>query len=330
VGKHTDLELKAIAKSLLFKPDEGDGEIFTQRGIRMLSPIFHASRLEQMPLLPYAAYMMNQPIQTVAARLDTLNPALATRFLDGSIKDTDFQNKFLLSAWGTLTARLDALLSDSVVQCFTGSDFTPQDLLLSDEPITVYLRWKEQDLLVLSPLVRLLWTSLIDGLITTYDTKQGQGCHPVLLLIDEAGRTAIPSLADHASTVVGRGVSLWIAIQDLNQLDAIYGTARAHVLRNNSESHIYYRATDQDTAEYLERCLGRRSDYAYSETLREGTETSEGRSEQGVPVLTAWDIKQLKDEDILIFHRSLAPIRAKRMEWRRYPLLVQRQALPPP
>jgi type IV secretory pathway TraG/TraD family ATPase VirD4 len=76
--------------------------------------------------------------------------------------------------------------------------------------------------------------------------------------------------------------------------------------------------------------LGRKSDYAHSETFRVGTETSEGRAEQGVPVLTAWDIKQLKDEDILIFHRSLPPIRAKRMDWRRYPLLVQRQALPPP
>ncbi len=44
----------------------------------------------------------------------------------------------------------------------------------SNTPVTVYLRWKEQNLLALSPLVRLLWGTLIDELITTYDTKGGK------------------------------------------------------------------------------------------------------------------------------------------------------------
>jgi type IV secretion system protein VirD4 len=232
-GKHTDLELKAIAKSLLFKPDEGDGEIFTQRGIRMLTPVFHTSRREQLPLLPYAAYLMNEPIQAVAQRLHSIDPALATRFLDGTIEKIDFHNKFLLSAWDTVTARLDGLLSDSVTQCFAGSDVTAQAVMCSGEPVTVYLRWKEQDLLVLASLVRLLYSSLLDGLITTYDQRRGQGCRPVLLLVDEAGRTAIPSLSDYATTVAGRGITLWIAIQSLSQLDAVYGTSRAQIIKDS-------------------------------------------------------------------------------------------------
>ena len=125
--------------------------------------------------------------------------------------------------------------------------------------MTVYLRWPERDLLALSPLVRLLWGTLIDELIATYDKRGGKNCAPVLLLIDEAGRTAIPSLADHSTTVVGRGVSLWIAVQSLSQLDAVYGKVRAQVLRDNMESQIYYRPSNQETAEYLERCLGRTS-----------------------------------------------------------------------
>jgi type IV secretion system protein VirD4 len=329
-GKHTDLELKAIAKGLLYKPEEGDGEIFTQRAIRMLIPILHAARHETIPLLPYAGHLMNEPIHDVAKRLNSLDPKLATRFLDGLLEETDFHDKFLHSAWGTLTARLDALLSDSVAQCFTGSDFTAQDIMRSHTPVTVYLRWKERDLLALSPLVRLIWGSLIDELITTYDSTGGQNCHPVLLLIDEAGRTAIPSLAEHATTVVGRGISLWIAIQSLSQLDVVYGRERATVLRDNCETQVFYRPASQETATYLEDCLGRKSDYAHSQTLREGAETSEGRSEQGIPLLTAWEIKQLPHEDIISFHRQLPPFRAKRMDWRRYPLLRERQAIPPP
>jgi type IV secretory pathway TraG/TraD family ATPase VirD4 len=119
------------------------------------------------------------------------------------------------------------LLTETVVRCFAGEDFTSQELMCNRSPVTVYLRWPERDLLALSPLVRLLWGSLIDELITTYDTLQGDNCREVLLLIDEAGRTAIPSLSDHATTVVGRGVSLRIAIQSLSQLDAVYGKPRA-------------------------------------------------------------------------------------------------------
>jgi type IV secretion system protein VirD4 len=330
LSKHTDLELKSVAKSLLYKPDEGDGEVFTDRATRMLTQLFHAARMEQVAPLRYVATMMNAPIKAVAGRLEMLSPQLAIRFLDEQIEDADFQNKFLLSGWSTITARLDALLVESIVKCLTGNDFTPQELLCADEPITIYLRWPEKDLLVLAPLVRLMWGTFIDELTATYDDAKGAGCQPVLLLIDEAGRTAIPSLADHATTVVGRGISLWIAIQDLNQLDAVYGKARAHVLRNNMESQIYYRPNDQDTAEYLERCLGRKSDYAQSQTIRDGEETSEGRMEQGIALMTAQEIKQLPDEKIIGFHRQLPPFLATRMDWRHFPVLKERQAIPPP
>jgi type IV secretory pathway TraG/TraD family ATPase VirD4 len=145
----------------------------------------------------------------------------------------NFDDRFLLSAWGTLTARMRPLLTETVIRSLSGSDFSPSDLLYSQSPITVYLRWPERDLLALSPLVRLMWGTLIDGLITAYDQSLGNNCQPVLLLIDEAGRTAIPSLADHATTVVGRGISLWIAVQSLAQLDAVYGKTRATILRDN-------------------------------------------------------------------------------------------------
>jgi type IV secretory pathway TraG/TraD family ATPase VirD4 len=152
----------------------------------------------------------------------------------------------------------------------------------------------------------------------------------VLLLIDEAGRTAIPSLADHATTVVGRGISLWIAIQSLYQLVAVYGKTRAHVLRDNMDTALYYRPADQDTADYLERCLGTRSDYAQSYALREGDKESQGLSEQGVPLMTAQEIKQLRDEEIIGFHRRLPAFKAKRMDWRHHSLLVERRAIPAP
>jgi type IV secretion system protein VirD4 len=329
-GKHTEDEFFSAATHLLFKPDEGDGAIFTQRATVMLTQLFLAARLEGFAPLPYVRRMIRDGLIATAAKLDTLSPELATQFLDVAFSQANFDDRFLLSAWGTLSARMRPLLTETVIRSLAASDFSPRDIMCAKAPITVYLRWPERDLLALSPLVRLLWGSLMDELITTYDTQAGKNCNPVLLLIDEAGRTAIPSLADHATTVVGRGISLWIAIQSLSQLETVYGKARAQTILDNVDTQLFYRPSNPATADYLEHALGRKSDFARSQTLREGTHSSEGRSEQAVPLMTAQDIKQMADEAVIAFHRRLKPFQAVRMDWRNFPILKQRQSISPP
>ena len=223
------------------------------------------------------------------------------------------------------------LLTETVIRSLSGSDFTAGELMCAEKPITVYLRWPERDLLALAPLVRLLWGSIIDELITTYDRRHGEGCNPVLLLVDEAGRTSIPMLADQATTVVGRKIYLWISVQSLSQLETVYGKSRANTLRDNMESQIYYRPSDLQTAKYLEERLGMRSAYARSKTVHHSHETtSEGFAERPVSLLSAQAIAQLKDNEIIGFHRNLPPFRARRMDWRRLPSLAQRQRIPAP
>ncbi|MFL5697233.1 MAG: type IV secretory system conjugative DNA transfer family protein [Ktedonobacteraceae bacterium] len=328
--KKTEDALLSAATHLLYQADEGDGRIFTERASVMLSQLFAAAKLEGAAPLPYARHSIRAGLSACAARLHAVSPELATQFLDVQYQDANFADRFLLSSWGTLTARMRPLLTETVVRCFTHSDFTAEQIMKSGTPVTIYLRWKEQDLLALSPLVRLLWGSLINELITTYDSNQGKECQPVLLLIDEAGRTAIPSLADHATTIVGRGIHMWIALQSLSQLEVVYGRARAQVLRDNMESQLYYRPIDLATAQHLEVKLGKQSAYAYSITEREGTEPSEGQTEQPIPLLTAQEIMQLKDEEMICFHRRLPPFKISRMDWRQHPTLTQRRNIPAP
>src|SRR2546421_1419655 len=329
MSKTTEDQLYAAATRLLFKPQERD-PIFTQRATTMLTQLFLAAREEAVPPLRYVRQITRLGLTGAAKRLQELSPELATQFLDQNFEEANFTDRFLLSAWGTLTASIKPLLTETVVRTFHGSDFTPSQLMRTEKPITVYLRWNERDLLALSPLVRLLWGSLIDELITTYDTVEGKGCKPVLLLVDEAGRTAIPSLADHATTVVGRGISLWIAVQSLEQLRAEYGEARAQVILDNMETQLYYRPSGQKTADYLEHCLGRKSGYARSQTIKDGDETSQGKSEQGIPLMTAQAIKQMKDEQIIGFHSRLPPFKMRRGDWRHPPPIIQKKQLPPP
>jgi type IV secretory pathway TraG/TraD family ATPase VirD4 len=51
---------------------------------------------------------------------------------------------------------------------------------------------------------------------------------------------AIPKLYEYATTVVGRQISLWVAIQSIKQLD-IYGQANAETLLDNMDTQIFSR-----------------------------------------------------------------------------------------
>ena len=337
-GRTDEDELYAAAKNLLHEPSEGDGKAFTQRGIKLLTLLWSAAlelnRLtgERYRLLPFTRTIADLGLNRAAPAIHTISPIIATRLLEGDYdpeRDYD-ENKYLSSSWESLTARLYPLLTEKIVRCFNGSDFTGKEIITATKPVTVYLCWPEAALLAKAPLIRLVWESLIAEMIETYDSAKGHNCHPVLLLLDEAGTVGLPSLPQYVATVAGRGMSVWAAYQDLSQPDGFYGIHNAKTIRNNMDTKIYYRQASDETAEHIERALGRRSGYAHSQTLREGQEASQSLGEQAVPLLTARDISELGQDEIIAFHANRKPFRARRMDWRRFPVLTQRRAIAPP
>ncbi len=58
------------------------------------------------------------------------------------------------------------------------------------------------------------------------------------------------------ATVAGYGISIWVAVQSLAQLQTSYGPARAATIRDSADAHVYYRQRDIETAEALSRRTG--------------------------------------------------------------------------
>ena len=129
-GKVTEFDLQSAATTLLYRANEGQNQIFTDSAITMLTQIFLAARFEKQRPLPFAQKIMYEGFLGVATILEIISrkhnvyPNLATRFLDVDFANADFQNKFLRDCWGTLTRRMNRILTKESVRCFTGSDFT--------------------------------------------------------------------------------------------------------------------------------------------------------------------------------------------------------------
>jgi type IV secretion system protein VirD4 len=93
LGKQTEDELLSSATHLLYKPDETDGAIFTQRATVMLTQLFLAARAEGAPPLPYVRHMIRTGLPDAAERLNTINPDLATQFLDVRYDAANFTDR---------------------------------------------------------------------------------------------------------------------------------------------------------------------------------------------------------------------------------------------
>ena len=342
-GKHDGDELFGIALQLMYEPHEGDGKSFTQRGTKMLTTVFLAGReyyakvgTKDAPLLPFVGHMADLGLNRAAAHISEISPDLCRRFLDEDYNpDKDYkQDKYLANSWDSATARLYPLLTERILRCFNGSDFTAADIIAGKKPVTVYLCIPEKDLRAKEPVIRLVMESLMAEMKEYFDDASGdtaaeKGCRDVLYVLDEAGNIKLPSLPHDFATVRSRGISIWAAFQDNAQIESQY-PKQAKAIRNNADAKLFYRQAEYETAKDIAESLGYRSAFARSQTLREGQAPSEGLSEQAVHVLTPRDINELAPDQVIARFSNRKPIWLKRMDWQSNPMLRKRRGIPPP
>jgi hypothetical protein len=86
--------------------------------------------VENQRPLPFTYKILNEGLYGIATILKIISdkhnfyPHLATKFLDISYEQADFNSKFLQDCYSTMTARINNILTKETVRCFTGSDFT--------------------------------------------------------------------------------------------------------------------------------------------------------------------------------------------------------------
>jgi type IV secretory pathway TraG/TraD family ATPase VirD4 len=319
MGKNTEDDLYAVAKLLLYEPNEQQ-PAFTQRGIEILTILFLAARAAPIPPFLFVREVTQLGINGVARRINEISPSLAKRFLDGDYSESKnySENTYLENSWTSAKARIYPFVTENVVKSLTGSDFRIADLLLGERPVTIYLNWPESKLFALQPVMKLLWGTFTSELKDTYDNlvklygkKITARFQKILFLIDEGGVTPVPELYKHVSTLNGRGMFFEIGVQDFSQLDALYGRYNAKTILNNC-AKVFFQQESIEMAKIVREYLGGKSAFSSSQTIH-GDETSEGKHEQKIPLMSEQEIMGM-DETILIRHRDLRyMIKAKRL-----------------
>jgi type IV secretion system protein VirD4 len=168
-------------------------------------------------------------------------------------EDRDFGG-VLSTAKTALTLYSDPLVARNT----SASDFTIADLVNYERPISLYLVVPPSDKIRLRPLIRLMFTMVVNRLTEKMlfeGAEQKKNKHRLLLLIDE-----FPSLnrmeifADALSYMAGYGLKAYLITQDIRQIVDAYGPNESIV--SNCHVRIAFAPNQVETAELLSRMTG--------------------------------------------------------------------------
>jgi type IV secretion system protein VirD4 len=168
-------------------------------------------------------------------------------------EDRDFGG-VLSTAKTALTLYSDPLVARNT----SASDFTIADLVNYEQPISLYLVVPPSDKIRLRPLIRLMFTMVVNRLtekMVFEGAEQKKNKHRLLLLIDE-----FPSLnrmeifADALSYMAGYGLKAYLITQDIRQIVDAYGPNESIV--SNCHVRIAFAPNQVETAELLSRMTG--------------------------------------------------------------------------
>lgn len=174
-------------------------------------------------------------------------------------------------------------------------------------------------------------------MIQSFFTALAEGPPPrstarTLFLLDEfANLGKLDSIVRALTLMRGYGAQIWMIVQNLPDLENVYGTGWKTLLDVNVLQA--FGTNDHMTAAHLSSMLGQQTVYASGRSANRsaggkhgGRSRSLSYREQGRPLLSPDEIRRLGADEQLLYVKGHAPIRARKVRYYRHPELRMRAA----
>lgn len=262
-------------------------------------------------------------------------------------------NKAENEASGVVSTALTnlALYRDPVVALNTAScDFRIHDLMNHDRPVNLYLVISPADIDRMRPLLRLMVDMIVRRICAKMEFADGGSVagykHRLLLLLDEfTSLGKLPIMEKALAYIAGYGGKVYIIVQDITQLNAVYGKDNA--LMANCHVRIAYAPNTIETAKTLSDMTGKTTVVEEKVSLS-GSRTGHMKNasinvtETARPLLTPDECmrlpgpekdshgKVIKPGDMLIFTAGQSPIYGRQILYFFDPVFSARAKIPVP
>lgn len=143
----------------------------------------------------------------------------------------------------------------------------------------------------------------------------------VLFLLDEfANLGYLPNVLRGMAQYRGQGVQIWCIIQQLSQLERLYGREGMREFLGLSEMVNSFGIWEPETLKVISQWLGSKTARQFSQHITPDQDGARfgfnyNAADLGVPLMRPEDIRTMPQGEQLIFYRNLPPIRARKVSY---------------
>lgn len=243
--------------------------------------------------------------------------------------------KYRQSVYNSALVRLSAFEDPVVAKITSRSDFRMRDLFrLSPEgrPVSLYLTTPASEDERLKPVMSMFLSLFMSSVMREQPALEKEP--RTLLVLDEFASLRMEILQTAITKIVGAGCTMLLGAQSLNSLSqSPYGPYNQ--FRDNIRCHIAFASNDGITQREISQASGRYADGRSSVSKgrmsgRIGTSRTETESEQERARIEPGSVREIDDEEEIVFITGKPPIHANKLRDFNDPILKARLAHPVP
>ncbi|PZR88479.1 MAG: conjugal transfer protein TraG [Stutzerimonas stutzeri] len=205
------------------------------------------------------------------------------------------------SAYFNLTAALNPWTNDLVAAATASTDFDIAQL--RKDPTAIFIGCSVAQLDIFRPIIKILIQQIHDVLMTAMPSE-GEP-HQVLIVIDEFRQLGkMESLVSKLTINAGYGFRMVLILQDVAQLDELYGKATRQTTVSACQVKLFIRMNDLETSEYVSKMLGSTTIEVRTPIIRAGKGIFASRdksvSYQERALRTAEELRQMPSDRAIV------------------------------
>lgn len=215
------------------------------------------------------------------------------------------------------------------------NDFSIDQFISSEKPITLYVTVPLSHVEKLSPLIKsmviFITKRMSEGETSYY--KKSENKNELLFLLDEAAQFGrFPFMENSLGIMAGYGVKYLLIYQNIKQILRAYNGIDP--ISDHCKTKIMYTTSDVKDAEALSRALGKKSawkgQFAASGKRNDAVmdNINKGGSEVAIDLMSPGDIMKLPADEAIITIQGEKPIRAKKIFYYDDPRFEKKVNLP--
>ena len=167
-----------------------------------------------------------------------------------------------------------------------------------------------------TPLITTFFSQMFSELYRLADYNMGKLPNNVIMLLDEfANIGKLPNFEQRLSTCRALGIEVTIILQDMSQLERIYGKDISREIINNCDTRMLLKAAELQSAKYFSDLAGKTTIQVTNKSHSNSSKSSsksESSNYVARSLITADEVTRLNKDEMLLFVVGKHPMKIKK------------------